>query len=52
MGGCAGILPLNAEGRCNRKVPTVYAHSGKSNAFAEYVIANNILFEDSFECSI
>lgn len=31
MGGCAGILPLNAEGRCNRKVPTVYAHSGKLN---------------------
>ena len=25
-GGCAGILPLNATGRRNKKVPTIYAH--------------------------
>ena len=27
MGGCAGVLPLDAVGRQNKKVPTVYAHS-------------------------
>jgi len=26
-GGCAGILPLGATGRYNRKVPTIYAHA-------------------------
>ena len=27
VGGCAGVLPLDAVGRQNTKVPTVYAHS-------------------------